>query len=225
MKRSRVWTVVGLCVLCAVALGTAASAQDQNELRNLDPGVVIDQPEPPDWTVPNGGPYAFDFPSDDSIVVASTGFLDAEQVGYFWSVSRGDSVTETFAGPPTVSAFSLDVDVIENFLNSGAFCNWDVIINGVTVDNFTVNEGFVDTVSRSQSFNPIAGPDYTVEIRMTNEVPGGQGSHSLRYAGVGANQIELSESVPATPPVALVLLALVLLAGGAMLYRGGPQVN
>lgn len=184
--------VLGLVLLAPVA--GAGAADLSPELMNLEAAPA-----------PLGGPSGdyrtpgdllgsvFDFPSDDSVVVGSVGFIDGEQVGYFWSVSRGDSVTESFSGPASITSYTLDVDVIENVLNSGAFVNWDVIINGVTVDNFTVNEGFLGTVSRSESFAAIAGPSYDVELRVTNEVAGGQGSHTFRYAGDGAHQISLGE--------------------------------
>lgn len=165
---------------------------------NLRPGV---QPRPntsqPSDDAGSKNPFSspedvFTFPSALSIVVGSVGFIDAEQVGFFWSVARGDSVTQTFAGPPTINQYSLDVDVISNGLNNGAFVNWDVLINSVVVDNFTVNEGFLGTVSRSAGFAAMGGPNYTVELRVTNEVAGGQGAHTLRYAGIGFNQVELT---------------------------------
>jgi len=163
---------------------------------NLAPGVRPNSPQP---SGEEGSPNpfrspedVFTFPSALSIVVGSVGFVDGEQVGYFWSVARGDSVTQTFAGPPTITQYSLDVDVVENFLSNAAFVNWNVLINGILVDNFTVNEGFVGTVSRSQSFGAIGGPNYTVELRVTNEVAGGEGSHSFRYAGIGFNEVELT---------------------------------
>jgi hypothetical protein len=42
-----------------------------------------------------------DFPSASSTVVGSVGFIDATQVGYFWSKARGDSVTQTFVTTET----------------------------------------------------------------------------------------------------------------------------
>src|SRR4051812_19346127 len=42
------------------------------------------------------------FPSAASTIVGSVGFIDSEQVGYFWSANRGDSVAETLSGPGAV---------------------------------------------------------------------------------------------------------------------------
>ena len=47
-------------------------------------------------TSPDAG-KKFAFPSASSTVVGSTGFIDDCQVGYFWSASRGDSVSQTFS--------------------------------------------------------------------------------------------------------------------------------
>jgi hypothetical protein len=186
-------------ILGIVGIAQAPAAGVTPEQRNLRSGRKVFKPRPPAVAPsdmlragPEDTDTIFSYPSSSSTIVGSVGFIDAEQVGYFWSVGRGDSVTETFAAAePSVTSYKLDVDVVENVLNSGAFVNWDVLINGVTVDNFTVNEGFLGTVSRTASFAAIAGPNYTVELRVTNEVAGGQGSHSLRYAGTGLHQVEL----------------------------------
>ena len=176
------------------APSTAASVSPEQQ--NLSPGYVArplsSAPRVQMWTPPEATDAVFDFPSDDSTVVGSLGFINAEEVGYFWSVSRGDLVSETFADAPSITSYRLDVDVVSNALNGGAFVNWNVLINDVLVDNFTVDEGFFGTVSRAATFPSIDGPNYTVEMRVTNEVPIGQGSHSFRYAGVGFHQVELA---------------------------------
>jgi hypothetical protein len=138
-------------------------------------------------------PMTYPFPSSNSTVVASVGFIDANQVGYFWSAARGDLVSETFAGPTVIYGATLNLEVIENALNSGAFVDWDVEINGVVVGSFTVNQGFIGPFTKQLSFPRIVGPMYTVTIRVTNEVAVGQGSHTLAYAGPYAHSITLSD--------------------------------
>ena len=194
----RAVTLSLIAALGMVGLAQTAMAEVTAEQRNLLPGRRVPQPkwvasEPSDplRAGPGDTDAIFSYPSANSTIVGSVGFIDGEQVGYFWSVARGDSVTETFAAGPSIVGYNLDVDVVENVLNSGAFVNWDVLINGVLVDNFTVNEGFLGTVSRTANFSAIAGPNYTVEMRVTNEVAGGEGSHTFRYAGVGSHQVEL----------------------------------
>jgi len=131
---------------------------------------------------------SFDFPSASSAIVGSVGFIDGEQAGYFWDNFRGDGASETVSGPASISSYSLDVDLPSNALNNGNVVNWDMVINGTVVDSFTVNVGDA-LISRSASFGSIAGPSYTLELRVTNQVPGGGGSCSLRYAGVGNHTI------------------------------------
>ncbi len=135
-----------------------------------------------------------EFPSADSTVVASGGFAGGE-VGLFWSARRGDRVTETFNGPPQVDRIVLALDVVTNALNSGAQVQWQVEINGVVVDAFTVPEGFVGPITRDVSFSPIAGPSYEVTLRVTNEVPMGAGSHSFAAAGERPHSLQLIQSI------------------------------
>jgi hypothetical protein len=196
-----------IAALGMIGLAQTAAAEVTAAQRNLRPGRMVAQPKalspaaaPSDLFqgAPGYVSTVFSYPSSNSTIVGSVGFINAEEVGYFWSVSRGDSVTETFSAGPSIVGYKLDVDVVSNALNSGAFVNWNVLINGVLVDNFTVNEGFIGTVSRTASFPAIAGPNYTVQMRVTNEVAGGQGSHTFRYAGVGAHQVELLDQ---TDPV------------------------
>jgi hypothetical protein len=69
--------------------------------------------------VATAGAAVFDFPSRSSTVVASVGFIDAQQIGSFWSVSRGDRVSQSFAGPDLVNRAILQLDVVTNVLNQG----------------------------------------------------------------------------------------------------------
>jgi hypothetical protein len=133
----------------------------------------------------------FPFPSSDSTVVASVGFINSTEVGYFWSAARGDRVAETFIGPSVVNRAVLRVEVVTNVLNSGAHVDWNIEINGHVVGNFTVSEDFTGPIVRSMFFPAIGGPFYTVTIRVTNTVAGGQGSHTLAYAGSFEHSIQL----------------------------------
>lgn len=131
------------------------------------------------------------FPSATSTVVGSVGFINADEVGYFWSASRGDSVAESFAGPNRVKKIVLNLDVVQNVLSSGAQVDWTVSINGTDVGSFSVVQGQLGPVTQKFSFPKITGGTYLVKIRVTNEVAGGQGSHTWRYAGAGPHQIKL----------------------------------
>jgi hypothetical protein len=132
------------------------------------------------------------FPSASSTVVASIGFIDATQVGYFWSVSRGDSVTETFNGPASITAVGLRVTVPTNVLSGGAYVAWSLEINSISVARFRVPQGFVGTKSLRRTFAAINGPLYTVKLRVVNEVAPGQGSITLVYAGAQPHVLQLT---------------------------------
>ena len=136
----------------------------------------------------------YPFPSANSTVVASVGFIDADEVGYFWSAARGDLVSETFAGPFVVNRATLNVEVVQNVLNSGAEVDWAIEINGNFVGSFVVAEGFTGPILKTLKFPPMFGLLYTVTLRVTNEVPGGAGSITLAYADPFAHSIQLSQN-------------------------------
>jgi hypothetical protein len=133
----------------------------------------------------------FPFPSSSSIVVASVGFIDDHQVGYFWSAARGDRVTQTFSGPRAVRRAILKVEVVTNVLANGAHVDWNLEVKGRVVGSFSVVEGFIGPITVDVTFPRIFGPNYKVTIRVTNEVPGGDGSVTLAYAGAYAHSITL----------------------------------
>jgi hypothetical protein len=64
--------------------------------------------------------------------------------------------------------------------------------------SFTVPAGFTGPLTLDVSFPPISGPTYAVTIRVTNEVPGGGGAHTLAYAGNLAHSIELFATLATT---------------------------
>jgi hypothetical protein len=135
----------------------------------------------------------YPFPSSSSTVVGSVGFIDDDEIGFFWSAARGDRVSETFIAPFAlpVNRAILQVEVVQNVLNSGAQVNWNIEINGTVVGSFVVPQGFIGPIVQDVSFLPIMGPAFTVTLRVTNEVPSGQGSHTFAYAGPFAHSIQL----------------------------------
>lgn len=121
----------------------------------------------------------FDFPSAASTVIASVGFINDVEVGWFWSAYRGDSVTQQFAANDIINLASLDIEVIDNYLVSGAYVTWELVINGISVGSFTIEDGFSGRVTANFAFPIIIGPLYDVELRVVNTVPVGDGSVSL----------------------------------------------
>jgi hypothetical protein len=136
----------------------------------------------------------FAFPSASSQVVGSVGFIDSCQAGYFWSASRGDSVSQSFQGPRRIRHVVLDVAVPTNALTEGNEVDWSLSINGHTVDSFVVAFGFSGTIHRDVTFAKIAGKTFAVKLYVTNEVPGGGGSITLAFADCGgAHSIKLKK--------------------------------
>jgi hypothetical protein len=132
------------------------------------------------------------FPSATSTVIASIGFINTDEVGYFWSASRGDSVAQTLPGPKKIKKAVLKLDVVENAL-SGAETDWTLSINGTDVGTFVIGVGQLGPVTNTFKFAKMTGGSYDVKIRMTNEVPSGDGSITLRYAGDGPHSITLKK--------------------------------
>lgn len=149
------------------------------------------------------------YPSDSSTVVGSVGSIDANTIGYFWSVGRGDSVDQTFStgGMTSVTGLNLEIDVPFNNLAPGNSVNWDVLVNGNTVGSWSWNDTMgTGHLSQTYNFGGIAGindgDDYDVLMKVTNEVPGGDGSIALGKNG--QNSMTLSNPVP--EPATLSLL-------------------
>lgn len=143
-------------------------------------------------SIPTCVSSTFDFPSEDSTVVGSYGIIDDDEMGYFWSVARGDHVGETFAAGDYVNIARLNVEVVRNVLAPGAFVNWELVINGEVVGSFTVEDGFTGEISVGFNFPKITGPIYQVDLRVANQVPVGDGSITLAYASDFAHSLTLT---------------------------------
>jgi hypothetical protein len=170
--KSRLGHVSLLSVLALAAAGLAPSAANA-----ADDGVTT----------------VSAFPSASSTVVGSTGFIDSDEVGYFWSATRGDSVTESLPGPSKIKRAILDVEVVQNVLSNGAHADWDVVIDGTVVGSFVVNQGFTGAIHVDKKFAKKKNSPYDVSIRMTNDVASGEGSITLAYAGGYAHSVNLKK--------------------------------
>jgi hypothetical protein len=148
------------------------------------------------------------FPSDDSIVVGSLGFINSNEIGYFWSTQRGDMVSESFADPLlSANEAIFDFDVPTNGLNSTPV-DWDILINGSTVGDFSVAAGFTGPIHLDLSFSPIGNisGQYQIIFDVTNEIPSGWGAHTLAYAGSYLHSVELIGTGNVIPAPGAILL-------------------
>ena len=156
---------------------------------------------------------AVTFPSSAASVTGSVGFLSPTEIGFFWSVARGDQVSETYASTGLFGAtdLSLDLTVVQNVLASGFSVDWDVLVNGVDVGDWSVASGDgTGTSTLNFSFAAIAGEFSSLALVVKNEVPGGAGSISL---GIGTEaRISSAATVPVPGSLALAGLGLVGLA-------------
>lgn len=156
-----------------------------------------------------GAVHVYPGAAGSATVVGSVGYINPNEVGYFWSQARGDSVTETFVDPlPFVVQTRLDLIVVQNFLSGGNVVNWTVLLNGLPIGNFTINEGFTGPVTHTFNHLPVPslGGTYTVRMEVANQVPVGGGSHTF-YAGLhpaGGSTVTLI--IPS--PASLALLGL-----------------
>ncbi len=191
----RMASVTGVSLALALALASPALAQGQSAhptglgVNNLSGASAIHSTSAHvSKVIPQA---ASAFPSASSTVIGSTGFVDAEQVGYFWSAARGDSVAQSFSGPASVNKAKLKLDVPYNGLAPGAETDWTLSINGIDVGSFVIPSGQLGPVSANYKFKKIKGGTYDVKIRETNEVASGDGAITLRYAGTGPHSIKL----------------------------------
>lgn len=162
-----------------------------------------------------GAVHVYPGAAGSATVVGSVGYLNPNEVGYFWSQARGDSVTETFADALlSVTQTRLDLIVVQNVLSGGNSVNWNVLLNGMLIGNFTINQGFTGPVMHIFNHAPVPniGGMYTVRMEVTNEVPVGAGSHTF-YAGLQPGGV--GSTVTLIPsPASLALLGLSGLVAG-----------
>jgi hypothetical protein len=138
----------------------------------------------------------FSFPSPTSTVVCSSTpncSPAPNQLGYFWSASRGDQVAQTFTGTKNINRAILKVEAPTNVLSQGA--TWELDINNVDVGGLTVPFGATGKRSIDVTFLPITGPTYNVVLKLLTEVASGNGSITLGDGGTYDHSLELLDTI------------------------------
>ncbi len=156
-----------------------------------------------------GAVHSYPGANGAATVVGSVGYINPNEVGYFWTATRGDSVTQTFADSlPSVTQTRLDLSVVQNVLNSGNVVSWNVLLNGTMIGSFTINQGFLGPVTHIFNHAPVGNVagNYTVRMEVTNVVPRGGGSHTFLAGTDATGYSSLVTLVPA--PGSLALLGL-----------------
>jgi hypothetical protein len=162
------------------------------------------------------------FPSADSetFYLGAVGVLGAGGGGH--AFATGNSVSETFVGTGLAEADAAHWQFrMSNFTNTGVTSTFNVLINGVTIDDFSfvsVGSGDVNFDFTSQ-FGPIAGDAYILSFVATSTVPGGEGSWNFYPDGqVTLSGGALTAGVPEPASWALMILGFGA-AGGALRSR------
>ncbi|MEM7201976.1 MAG: hypothetical protein AAF628_17040 [Planctomycetota bacterium] len=151
---------------------------------------------PGQMTLTGGPAFPWPYPSSSSTWVG--GSPGPGEIGAFWSASLGHSIAETLTLPSLHAVTTLALQCqVRSGLSAGASVDWDVLVNGTRVGSWSWSGGSGTLDVRFRFPRIVGRGTYTVEMRVTNEVPRFQGSI---FAGVPGS-LTLSDAL--APPADL----------------------
>ena len=149
------------------------------------------------------------FPTDQSsyfngVSISGTGLL-----GHF--SKSGAYITETYSSTGLSQATSADWTINFDFNGRGPVANIDLLVNGTVVGSSTLDYHNSTLTVDGLSFSAISGPDYTLEINLTSDVPPGNG-----YFVCTGGSVTLYDGVAAVPEPSTLATGLIGVAGAAI---------
>ena len=139
----------------------------------------------------------FDFPSAASDVVASAGFINANEMGFFFSASNGHAVSQTFETTTAyLSHLIFSLSIPTNGLAQDQQGEFDIRVNGTKVAELVITPDLLGTHLFHVPVPNIPGPNFTIGLEMTNDIAPGGGTFSLGYAEPTPSSITLLSSEP-----------------------------
>ena len=112
----------------------------------------------------------------------------ATSISFFFDT--GDQISEVVTTDDAlVSRAIFDLVIPAN--NSQVQIDFDVFVNDIPIGTLSVPAMQTGPIHQEYDFDPISGPDYTVRLTETTQVPGGQGSLTIGYAAADAGTLEL----------------------------------
>lgn len=124
------------------------------------------------------------FPSSDSTVVGSVGFIDSLRIGYFYSETDGHLVQETFTDTGLESVVGLKLSLVVTDDSLTEVLVWNVFVNDIFVGDW-VQRPIDGTGPKEFNYvfpDIIGNGTYTVAMRVRQDVPQGSGSIALGYS-------------------------------------------